>query len=135
MNPFVSVCVLCAECHSKFTEPHVVVKALSNPDGTGVIGMSLLVGVLREFVPRRRNPVCGIQELRSFEDHLYDMLVAMIFRGGLGVERKEEDIHCRYGSLAWTNQIRLAAVERGKHCKDHRVGFLVKGNEKQKNVG
>jgi hypothetical protein len=35
--------------------------------------------------------------LRCFEDHLYDMLVAMIFRGRFGVEGKEEDIHSGHG--------------------------------------
>jgi hypothetical protein len=39
-----------------------------------------------------------VQKLRCFKDHLYDMLVAMIFRGGLGVEGKEEDIHSGSGA-------------------------------------
>jgi hypothetical protein len=34
-----------------------------------------------------------IEKLCGFDDHLYDMLVAMIFSGYLGVKGKEEDIH------------------------------------------
>jgi hypothetical protein len=40
------------------------------------------------------NPVSRIQELSRFEDHLYDMLVAMMFRSSAGIEREEEDVHC-----------------------------------------
>jgi hypothetical protein len=34
-----------------------------------------------------------IEELGSFKDHLYDMLVAMMFRGFAGIEGEEEDVH------------------------------------------
>lgn len=37
--------------------------------------------------------MCSVEKLSSFEDHLYDMLVAMIFRGLDGVEVEEEDVH------------------------------------------
>ena len=33
------------------------------------------------------------QQLCSFKDHLYDMLVAMMFRSNAGIEGEEEDVH------------------------------------------
>jgi hypothetical protein len=41
-----------------------------------------------------------IEELGGFKDHLYDMLVAMMFRGFAGIEGKEEDVHGGHGSVS-----------------------------------
>jgi hypothetical protein len=55
------------------------------------------------------NPVGGIQKLSGFEDHLYDMLVAMMFRSNAGIEREEEDVHGRGQELGlWTEQIHFS---------------------------
>jgi len=43
--------------------------------------------------------MCSVEKLSSFEDHLYDMLVAMIFRGLCRVEVEEEDVHFGGGVL------------------------------------
>ncbi len=39
------------------------------------------------------------------------------------------------GSSDWAKQIRLAAIEGREHGKDHRVRFLVEGDEQQQNIG
>jgi hypothetical protein len=54
--------------------------------------MCLLVGILREM-HSGFHPMCSVEKLSSFEDHLYDMLVAMIFRGLDGIEVEEEYVH------------------------------------------
>ena len=82
----VAVCVFGTERETEFAEPLVIVKAFADPNRGGMIVVCLFVRVLREHISRRRNPVGSIEKLGSFEDHLYDMLVAMIFRGGLGIE-------------------------------------------------
>ena len=45
------------------------------------------------------HPMCSVEKLSSFEDHLYDMLVAMIFRGLCRIEVEEEDVHFGGGVL------------------------------------
>jgi hypothetical protein len=89
---------------SELAEPPVIGPGLPNPDGTRVIHMGLLVGVLGESQPGLR-PVRRVEELGSFKDHLYDMLVAMMFRSFAGIEGKEEDVHGGYGSISCPPQI------------------------------
>jgi hypothetical protein len=60
--------------------------------------MCFLIGILWEY-HAFFIPMCGIQQLCGFEDHLYDMLVAMIFRGLLRVEGEEKDIHVSWGQV------------------------------------
>jgi hypothetical protein len=57
-----------------------------------MVHVCLLIGVLREM-HSSFHPMCSVEKLSSFEDHLYDMLVAMIFRGLDGIEVEEEDVH------------------------------------------
>jgi hypothetical protein len=61
-----------------------------------VIGVGLAVRILGK-TRRIEYPVRRIQELRSFEDHLYDMFVAMILRGFAGKCVKVEDVHGVHG--------------------------------------
>jgi hypothetical protein len=82
---------------AQLSKPHVIGQALTCPNRTRMIEMCLLVGVLRQnhaFLI----PVSRIQELSCFKDHLYNMLVAMIFRGFFGIEREEEDVHFKVRS-------------------------------------
>ena len=74
-----------AEPVTEIREPAIIRQALADPDRARVVGVRLAVSILRKSF-RIQYPVRTIQKLCSFEDHLYDMLVAMIFRGGLGVE-------------------------------------------------
>jgi hypothetical protein len=96
VNLAVAKGVFDTQCHSKLTEPDVVVLTLASPDGAGVIEVGLFVTTGREDF------VGGVQELGSFEDHLYDMLVAMMFRSNARVERKEEDVHSGQG-VCWVD--------------------------------
>lgn len=45
-----------------------------------------------------QDPVCGVQELRSFQNHLHDMLVTMPARTARCLVGKIEDVH-RWGYL------------------------------------
>ena len=89
----VAKAVFLAQPVAELAEPDVVGQTLTRPDRAGMVEVRLLVGILGKdhslFAPMSR-----VEELGGFEDHLYDMLVAMIFRGGFGVEGKEEDVHC-----------------------------------------
>jgi hypothetical protein len=57
-----------------------------------MIGMRLAVRILGKSL-WIEYPVGRIQKLCSFEDHLYDMLVAMILRGLARNRVKIEDVH------------------------------------------
>ena len=75
-----------------------------------MIDVGLAVGIWKQH-GWVEHPVSRVEKLCSFEDHLYDMLVAMIFRGCFWVEGKEEDIHCRrHGPLAGLAAIRFYAL-------------------------
>jgi hypothetical protein len=39
------------------------------------------------------DPMGAVEKLSSFENHLYDMLVAMMSRCDASIEVKEEDVH------------------------------------------
>ncbi len=66
-----------------------------------------------------------IQELGSFKDHLYDMLVAMMFRSNARVEGKEEDIHGGRECLSFgPNQSILAPIECRQNRKGHDIRIL-----------
>jgi hypothetical protein len=84
--------IFIAQGESELTEPPVVGPGLPNPDSTRVVRMGLLVGIGRQETCVG-HPVRAIEKLCAFKDHLYDMLVAMMFRGVAGIEREEEDIH------------------------------------------
>ena len=92
VNLSVSKRVLLTQRQSQLTEPYVVVNALARPDRARVIGMCLPVRARRENA-LIDNPMDTIQQLCSFKDHLYDMLVAMMFRSFAVIEVEEEDIH------------------------------------------
>jgi hypothetical protein len=83
---------LVTQGESEFAEPAVIGPGLPNPDAAGMVGMGLLVRSCRETT-RVNDPVGTIEELGRFKDHLYDMLVAMMFRSDAGIEGKEEDVH------------------------------------------
>jgi hypothetical protein len=88
--------ILLTQPISEFSKPRVIGETLASPDRTRMVKVCPLVSILgknQSFLI----PVCRIQQLGSFKDHLYDMLVAMIFRGFLWVEREEKDIHSGVG--------------------------------------
>jgi hypothetical protein len=96
--------IFIAQGETKLTEPPVIGPGLPNPDSTRVVRMGLLVGVRRE-TSRVNDPVRAIEKLCTFKDHLYDMLVAMMFRGLAGIEREEEDVHGGHGSSPGPSKI------------------------------
>ncbi len=75
-------------------------------------------------------PMRTVQELRSFKDHLYDMLVAMMFRSNASVKREEEDVHSggRLTSLMDTNLF-LTPVERRHQTENDRIRVRKEGED------
>jgi len=88
----VSEAVFVTQPQTHLDQPFVVRKALTNPNGTGMVSMRLLV-CIRWNVIWVKYPAGCIEKLGCFEDHLYDMFVAMIFRGDPWINVKEEDVH------------------------------------------
>jgi hypothetical protein len=70
---------LIAQSKSKFAQPPVIGTRLANPDGTGVVAMSLFVCSRLES-GCVYDPMGRVEKLCGFKNHLYDMLVAMMNR-------------------------------------------------------
>jgi hypothetical protein len=88
----ISIRVFTTEAKPEVREPTIVLGGLAHPNCAWVVGVRLAIGVCRDVV-RIYDPVCAVQKLSGFKNHLDDMLVAMILGGFAGVQRKYEDIH------------------------------------------
>ena len=108
----VTILVLFTEEPTKVCEPLIVRDTFTSPNSTGVVGMSLFVSIRGKICATVENPVGGIEQLCGFEDHLYDMLVAMIFRSEFGTEIEEEDIHLRRVTFRFLREIRFRVFGR-----------------------
>jgi hypothetical protein len=94
----ISIRVFAAEAKAEVREPTIVLGGLAHPNCAWVVGVRLAIGVCRDVV-RIYDPVCAVQKLSGFKNHLDDMLVAMILGGFAGVQREYEDIHGGRSSL------------------------------------
>jgi hypothetical protein len=94
----ITIRVFATEAKPEIREPTIVLSGLAHPNCAWVIGVRLAIGVCRDVVGIY-DPVCAVQKLSGFKNHLDDMLVAMILGGFAGVQRKYEDIHGGRSSL------------------------------------
>jgi hypothetical protein len=84
--------IFLAEVPPKVRQPEVVGETFTNPNGTGMVSMRLLVCSLRKF-SWTQHVMCRVQKLSGFKDHLYNMFVTMAFRREAWVTMKDKDIH------------------------------------------
>ena len=67
-----------------------------------------------------------VQQLSGFEDHLYDMFVAMIFRGLFRIEGKEEDVHFGLGMSQSLMDINLFSFIKPVCPNKHHLHLIIR---------
>jgi hypothetical protein len=110
----VAVLIFLAEVPPESRQPDVVDKTFTNPNGTGMVSMGLLVCSLWKF-SWTQHVMCRVQELCSFKNHFDNMFVAMSLCGKARMTMKNKDIHFGNPILGALNEsvFRNDRVQRG----------------------